>query len=697
MKGVVLGAILIVLGMGGIAQAADIPAPPLYKAPPPAAPAGGWSGWYVGGNVGAAVNASSYELDPSGCFVSSAGSNCGVGGAAANPLRTFANDLGAAAFTGGGQIGYNWQFGGWLAGIETDLNYSSLKETDAGTASLGGPLAGVTASHSVTQRLDWFGTFRGRAGLTPRSDWLLYVTGGLAYGNVSSTTTVGPVQCCAGEVYGGSVSAERLLGWTAGAGVEHTFAPGWSAKVEYLYVDLGTLSYIDSCITARARQTNVCAGFSAPPTYTTSVTTAEHVVRAGLNYHFDLAELDHLSGVGHAGPAYPMARDEAAVSRFYGGAEYLFWWAKGAPLAAPLVSTGPIDTTHHGFLINSDATILYGAPFAPAVGGNDTQNFPGFSGSRLTFGYWLDSAGRLAVEASAFALQSQSAGFNIQADNTGNPVLAIPLYNTISYVPGGGVGRGGPPNEDSLPIALPAEAGRQDGNAGVFTGGVSITNTLQLWGADATGVINLHRGDAFELSGLGGVRYLNLAESFNLNYQSVGVSGVYVGDNGTLFDQFQTRNQFYGALLGLRGKYAWGPLWAEVTARAAVGLSHEVLEISGGYTSVNYLGPVRTGPEGVFAQPSNEGQYSTDKLALVPEAQIKLGYNVTPAIRVTAGYDFLYYSSVVRPGDNINRDLPKGQTFQQGGSSVSTASPAPLFKTTDFYVQGFSVGLAASF
>ena len=689
MKHLLLGVILASLTADRLALAAN-GLLPVYKTtlPGPAPPS--WSGWYVGGNIGAAFNMSTHELDPSGCFLPNTGANCGAGGAAANPFRTFANHSTNAALTGGGQIGYNWQFAPRLvAGIETDFNSNGVNQTDAGATVLSGPLAGITAKHSLTQQLDWFGTFRGRVGLTPAPEWLAYVTGGLAYGNESSSNKLGPVQCCGGEIYGGSISATRLFGWTAGAGIERILAPGWSIKAEYLYVDLGSLSYLDPCITARSLGTTVCGGFGSPPTYRASLATREQVVRLGVNYHFDMAGFDRSE------PWHPTERQDP-TSRIYGGAEYLFWSAKGAPLGVPLVSTGPIGTTHHGFLINSDTTILYGAPFAPAVGGNDTQNFPDFSGSRLTLGYWLDGAQRLALETSAFGLQSRSVGFAVHADANGQPVVNIPVYNTISYTPGGRPG-GGPPNEDGLPAALPLEPGRADGGAGVFTGGVSITNSLQLWGADATGVVNLYRDNAVELSGLGGFRYINLSERFNLVYDSEGVSGFYVGLRGAAHDQFQTRNQFYGALLGLRGSYSWERFFVETTARAAVGLSHEVLEISGGYYSTNYLGSFRSGPEGVFAQPANEGSYSAERLALVPEIEIALGYHVTSSIRLTVSYDFLYESSVVRPGDNINRDLPKGQTFQQAGTSVSATSPASLFKTTDFYVQGLSVGLAASF
>ena len=81
----------------------------------------------------------------------------------------------------------------------------------------------------------------------------------------------------------------------------------------------------------------------------------------------------------------------------------------------------------------------------------------------------------------------------------------------------------------------------------------------------------------------------------------------------------------------------------------------------------------------------------------MPDLQAKLGYDLTPSIKITAGYEWIYLSSVVRPGDNINRNLPKGQTFQQGGDLVSTTSPAPLFNSTDFYAHGLTVGLSARF
>jgi hypothetical protein len=383
-------------------------------------------------------------------------------------------------------------------------------------------------------------------------------------------------------------------------------------------------------------------------------------------------------------------------SRLYGGVEYLGWWVKGAPLAVPLVSTGPISTTHHGFLDRPDSTILYGAPHSPAKGGDDTQPFSIFSGARLTLGYNLDESRTFAIEASGFGLQSQRAGFDILGNQNGEPVIDIPVFNTIPYSPPGRPG-GLPPNEDGLPASLPSDPDRFDGNAGIITGRVKVTNSLQLWGADLTGVAKLYRTNSWEISGLAGFRFLRLAEDFKLYYESIGVSGVYVGDFGTAADTFGTNNHFYGSFIGVRGRYSYGRMFVEASGSIALGASNEVLNVSGGFLSYDFISPVRTGPEGVFAQPANEGQFSQVHFAVVPEVQLKLGYNITPSVLATIGYNFLFDSNVIRPTDQINRNLPKGQTFLQGGDIVSTTNPARIFKTTSFFAQGISVGLAFRF
>jgi hypothetical protein len=248
-----------------------------------------------------------------------------------------------------------------------------------------------------------------------------------------------------------------------------------------------------------------------------------------------------------------------------------------------------------------------------------------------------------------------------------------------------------------LPAALPSDASRFDGNKGVTTGGVKIDNTIQLWGANLLGVLNLRRDDSWDISAVGGFRYVNLSERFHLYYQSEGVSGFYLGDFGTAQDTFATQNQFFGGAVGLRARNYSGPLSVELSALVAPGLSYEVEEVSGGYYNYDYGVLSESGPEGVFAQPSNEVKTTHNKFAVVPELQLKIGYALSPCLRATLGYDFLYYSDVIRPGDQIDRNIPKGQTFQQGGSSVSTTSPSRMFNTTGFYAHGLTFGIEVTF
>lgn len=393
------------------------------------------------------------------------------------------------------------------------------------------------------------------------------------------------------------------------------------------------------------------------------------------------------------GASAPPVWTPAPETRFYGGAEYLLWWVKDAPLSVPLVSTGPIATTHHGLLASPDTTILYGAPHYPSSGGNDTQAFQAFSGARLTLGYALDDKHRFAIEVSGFSLQQQSAGYEARGDSTGNPVLGIPVYNSVAYSIGTMTIS---PGEDSLPFALPDDALRSRAN-GIITGGVKITNKLQLWGTEAVGVISLYRKPSWELSGLVGLRYLDLYENFKITSDIEGVTGPYARQSGVVTDKFDTQNQFFGGLIGLRGRYSEGSLSVDLAARVSLGVTHQIEDIAGGFVASNFPAGTTTGPEGIFAQPANEGRTSATKFSVVPDLQIKIGYAITPRLRATIGYDFLYYGGVLRPGDQINRNTPKGQTFNQADPTISTTSPTRLFKTSDFFAHGLSFGMEFRF
>ena len=380
-------------------------------------------------------------------------------------------------------------------------------------------------------------------------------------------------------------------------------------------------------------------------------------------------------------------RTAAPGSRWYASGEYLLWQVKGAPLSVPLVSTGPNVVERAGWITSPDVTILYGAPGGAAAGGNDTQQFPWGSGARVKLGYWLDDAQRMAIEAGGFLLAQRSAGFAMSSDASGSPVINVPVNNTILYSPIPGFFTF--PGENGYPPALP----------GQLAGAISINNTLRLFGAEAAGVVTLQRSPGWHVSALIGARYLDLYERFDLWATSAGVPGSrFVGLSGSVSDLFETQNHFLGLMLGLHGGTSWGPFSIEATGRVAFGGNYKQLTVAGAYTSVNFPNAgMNSGPYGIFAQPANSGSFSSTDFAIVPEAQVKLGYDLTPSLRLSVGYDFLYISDVIRPGDQLNHSLPKGQIFQQGGSATSLTSPTPLFERTNFYAHGFNVGLTARF
>ena len=205
MKRIVGAAALLVMAAGGGAAAADLPHPNYYTAPAPLS-AYSWTGPYLGGNLG-------YEW----------------GTTSNNPTRP-------SGFAGGVEGGYNWQTGQLVLGGEADIQLSGASDTFAPWKSSN----------------PWFGTLRGRGGYAV-NHFLIYGTAGIAFGELQAQTI-------------GLLSESHTnVGWTAGVGVEAAFAANWSAKVEYLFVDLASNTFT---------LTGTNNGLSAS------------LLRMGVNYHF---------------------------------------------------------------------------------------------------------------------------------------------------------------------------------------------------------------------------------------------------------------------------------------------------------------------------------------------------------------------------------------------------------------------------
>jgi outer membrane immunogenic protein len=197
---------------------------------------------------------------------------------------------------GGFQAGYNWQLQNFLIGIETDIQASGQRgsQTFLGTIIFppqnGSPP--TTSTTNYTDKLPWFGTLRGRADLIAADHWLIYASGGLAYGEVELSgvssippSSVGGIASVPPAAF--SLDSTRV-GWTAGAGVEGAISGNWSWKFEYLYLNFGSVSGASPFVLTGASCTAHPGGCFAVSSVagTASTRVTDNVVRFGMNYRF---------------------------------------------------------------------------------------------------------------------------------------------------------------------------------------------------------------------------------------------------------------------------------------------------------------------------------------------------------------------------------------------------------------------------
>jgi outer membrane immunogenic protein len=298
------------MALAGPALAADLtrpPPPPVYvpPAPPPL-----WTGFYIGLNAGgtwSSNNTVDTSAFPGPCNPGFGGCSLAVAGPinssfVSAALATFSTSQGSnGGFIGGGQVGYNYQFGpSWVAGVEADIQgvagstgSATFTRVLAEPVFPGNPFLETA---SVSRRVDYIGTLRGRLGWLATPTFLVYGTGGLAYGGVNATTNITQFienvdsEASPNPFFStGSLNNTRV-GWTAGGGVEWMFLPNWSLKVEYLYYDLGSVTYALSPLTTFGTALSAVDGgvFSTAFAHS-SVRFNGNIVRAGLNYHFNWA------------------------------------------------------------------------------------------------------------------------------------------------------------------------------------------------------------------------------------------------------------------------------------------------------------------------------------------------------------------------------------------------------------------------
>jgi hypothetical protein len=360
---------------------------------------------------------------------------------------------------------------------------------------------------------------------------------------------------------------------------------------------------------------------------------------------------------------YGTGNPSAQSSRYYVSAEYLLWWVKqdNVPVLSS-TSTNPFD---NGELGKPTTEVLFGGDIDGGVA----------SGVRLTAGFWLDDTCKQeGFEIRGFYLAPETTNFN--ANSSEFPTLARPFFNV---------------NQGIEFAEISAFPGR-------FTGSQSIESNSNIFGGEANALCNICCGCDYRVDLFGGVRFVELEESITLGESFQGLPAAPAPYTNTKFvstDFFSTQNQFYGGQVGLSGDYNIGAFSIEARTQVALGDTHQSILIDGDQV-VTPLGGATTVVKGdLYALPSNIGHYERDRFSVIPEVELNVGYLITSHVRAFVGYDVFYWNNVVRPGEQIDRNLDITQIPNftvPGVVSAGKNQPSAPRDSTDFFAQGFTFG-----
>lgn len=352
-------------------------------------------------------------------------------------------------------------------------------------------------------------------------------------------------------------------------------------------------------------------------------------------------------------------------------ADYLLWHIKGAPKSGPLLTTGP--PTEGGAVGEANTRELI----------DGRAGFGVLSGLRLSAGVFIDPDDGIALEGGYFALQRRIRTATFASDANGNPQLARPFLNETTG------------NQTSLGVSFPD----------TFSGDLSVTNTLRLQGWEAMLTGPVMAAGPLTVRWQAGYRALDLREGLSIfeNVRPIlagvlNVGATPVDPPGSLFtgDNFSTANHFNGGCVGGRVNWAGDWLAVDAGARVSMGVTRQRVGIDGfsGSLTDPSASPVVV-PGGVLAQSTNIGSSARNAFSVVPELSLGVSYSPTQWLLLRVGYQYLYWTGVARPGDQIDHQvadtsIPTSQFF---GPTGAETRPARQTATSDFYAHGLTAGV----
>jgi hypothetical protein len=356
--------------------------------------------------------------------------------------------------------------------------------------------------------------------------------------------------------------------------------------------------------------------------------------------------------------------------QYWGSLDYLLWTTKNEHVAGALVTQG--TTAGKG---------IPGAPGTTTLFGNSDIDFGELSGGRVSFGFSND-AHTFGVEFSGLMLETGESQFGVTSNTSGNPVLARPFINAINH------------KQTVSLVSFP----------GAFAGAVAINASTDLWGAESNLLFNLNSTTNVSVDGILGFRTMQLDERLGIQQTTQVLAGGIIGFNGAtvlapaivgVSDNFNTHNEFYGGQIGLQADFKQGPFFIFASSKVAMGDNYETSHAAGQTTLIT---PSRfeSVSGGLLAVKGTSGLASRNVFTIVPEENVAIGLEVTKNFRFYAGYTFLYWEDVTRPGTQINFRVNPGAVPSSIAFGTSAGGPQamPSIVRTDYWAQGLTVGFA---
>jgi hypothetical protein len=335
-----------------------------------------------------------------------------------------------------------------------------------------------------------------------------------------------------------------------------------------------------------------------------------------------------------------------------------------------------------------------------AIGGRDI-GYTSFDSFFLEGGGWFDNCHRVGFELGGFIAERQSTLATLASDSSGSPAIVRPFFNPLVAGTGG---------TDGIFVSAP----------GLAVGAIAQEASARLAGWHAHMILNLFNTPDWTTNFIVGFRYFDLDEALT-TYQStspqIGIPLPAVGSGSfanpavfTVTDRFRTRNQFYGGDFGAQFERRVGPLFFKADTIAGFGPVHQVVETNG-TTVMTGMGMPQAVTGGIQAVGNNRvptdgvgniGRFSTSQFAILSDLRLMAGVHLSKRARLGVGYDFMYLSSVARPGNQISdvidsRIVPLSSTFGSqipstrpplGSPTGPAAPPRVLVNRDDFFTHG---------